>query len=39
MYQSLLARPVPKTYDPQADEQIFGEQLAFDKKWGFKPRS
>jgi hypothetical protein len=39
LYQSLEARQIPPSFDPQSDEQVFAEQLAFDKKWGFKPRS
>ena len=39
LYQSLHARQIPPSFDAQSDEQIFAEQLALDKKWGFKPRS
>ncbi len=39
LYQSLKARQVPSSFDALKDEEVFAEQLAFDKKWGFKPRS
>lgn len=39
MYQSLMARPIESKFDPKQQEFDFGEQLAFDKNAGFKPRS
>lgn len=39
LYQSLEARQIPPSFDALKDEETFAEQLAFDKKWGFKPRS
>ena len=40
LYQSLSSRQIPPSFDPVKDEvEKFAEQLAFDKKWGFMPRS